>query len=65
VLQRVKDPERFLAELERPVGTKLRAVTEDDIAADGASFMAFASMMGVRPPTPNDGEGGDAALPSS
>ena len=66
ILQRVKDPERFKADLEMPLsGPRLRVVTEDDIEADGASFMAFASAMGVKPPTPNaDGEG-STALPSS
>jgi hypothetical protein len=64
-VQRVKDPDRFKAELETPTGPRLRAVTEEDIADDGAAFMAFASMMGVKPPTTNADEGAPAALPSS
>jgi hypothetical protein len=52
VTQRVKDPERFLADLERPLdGGARTTVTEQDLNEDGSSFMAFAAMMGVKPPT--------------
>lgn len=66
VVQRVKDPERFKATLADPfVGRRLKAVTEDDIEADGASFMAFAAAMGVKPPPPKADEEPPLALPSS
>ena len=65
IVQRVKDPERFKAELDGPLPGRAREVTERDIEADGASFMAFASMMGVAPPKANADEGAPAALPSS
>lgn len=52
-MQRVKDVERFLADLERPVpgieGAGAR-VTEADLEQDAASFVAFAQAFGVRPP---------------
>jgi len=66
IVQRVKDPERFKAELESPGGKpSYREVTEDDIEADAQSFMAFASMMGVKPPAPKADEEAPVALPSS
>ena len=66
VVQRVKDPERFVATLGDPfTGPRLRAVTEDDIRADEASFLAFAGMMGVKPPKPKPDERALSALPSS
>jgi hypothetical protein len=65
-VQRVKDPERFKAELESPSGRpSYREVTEGDIEADGQAFMAFASMMGVTPPTPKADADTDADVPSS
>jgi hypothetical protein len=51
VTQRVKHPEQFLAELERPLGGgRGTTVTERDLEEDGSSFMAFAAMMGVKAP---------------
>jgi len=62
----VKDPDRFKAELDMPLaGPRLRAVTEEDIEADGQSFMAFATAFGIKPPAPNADEGVLTALPSS
>jgi hypothetical protein len=43
----------------------VREVTEHDIEKDGQAFMAFASMMGLKPPTVNADVEGSAALPSS
>lgn len=53
VTQRVKDVERFLADLERPLpGTPVGSeVTEQDLERDAESFMAFASAMGIKPPS--------------
>jgi hypothetical protein len=66
IVQRVKDPERFKAELETPSGRpSYREVTEQDIEGDGQAFMAFASMMGVKPPAPNADGDASAALQSS
>ena len=48
--QRVRDPEEFERELARPIGAK---VAEVDLETDARSFMAFASAMGVRVPTPS------------
>jgi hypothetical protein len=51
-INRVRDQERFEHQLNAiPVGA---TVTEEDIKAEGESFMAFAAVMGVKPP------GGDA-----
>jgi hypothetical protein len=51
VTQRVKDPERFVADLDRPLsGGGPTTVTERDLEEDGSSFMAFAAMMGVKTP---------------
>lgn len=49
-VQRVKDPERFETQLAAPlkVGPE---VSERELEADGASFMAFAAAMGVAAPT--------------
>ena len=63
VLQRVKDPERFKAELERPVAGQ--PVTKEELDADGTSFMAFASAMGLKPPAANPDDEAPVALPSS
>ena len=65
VSQRVKDPERFIADLDRPLDGTVRSsvVTERDIEEDGASFMAFASAFGVKPPVADAGT--PTALPSA
>ena len=65
VVQRVKDPERFKADLETGGKPSYRTVTEEDIEGDGRAFMAFASMMGVKPPAPNADAEAPVALPSS
>lgn len=64
-LQRVKDPERFLRDLEAPLSGSARTVTQDDLEADGAAFMAFAKAFGVKPPAPVGDETATAALPSA
>lgn len=51
-MQRVKDLERFLADLERPAGGGV-VVTDRELEQDAASFMAFASAFGVKPPKAN------------
>lgn len=48
-IQRVKDPDRFNFELERPPPGHTQVVTEGDLEQDGASFMAFAAAMGAAP----------------
>ena len=51
VIQRVKEPERFVAELERPLGgTEASTPTERELEADAQNFMAFATAFGVTPP---------------
>jgi hypothetical protein len=54
VTQRVQDAERFVAELGRPLpGERVgAAVSESELQQDGESFMAFASVFGVKPPSP-------------
>lgn len=60
VIQRVKDPEHFEAELNAPLGTPAyQVVSEAELEADGRAFMAFATSMGVKPPA-----NGARALPS-
>jgi len=49
-MERVKDPERFLAELERPLGGTIRKPSQAEQDAEGDSFMAFAAAFGVKPP---------------
>jgi hypothetical protein len=36
-------------------------VTEADLDADADSFMAFASVLGIKPPSPSAGDTGDVA----
>lgn len=57
-MQRVENPKLFDEELERPLGKTPPPVTQVDLEEDEQSFLAFASVMGVRPPTPQ-------ALPST
>lgn len=55
-MQRVKDVERFLRDLEKPLPGVVAAgaeVTERELEADAQSFMAFASAFGVKPPKAN------------
>lgn len=54
-MQRVKDPERFVDELMRPLGPIAGSpVTEEELERDSQSFMAFAAAMGVKPPSPGE-----------
>ena len=47
MIQRVKDPNEFLAELERPLGTTaVTHPTEMELEADAKSFTAFMAAMG-------------------
>jgi hypothetical protein len=48
VVQRVKDPEEFRAELDRPLPGQ--AVSAADLDRDADSFMAFAAAFGATPP---------------
>ena len=47
-VQRVKDPERWVHDLEQP--PRGMVVTDVDLDHDASSFLAFASAMGVKPP---------------
>lgn len=53
-IQRVKDEDRFLHDLERPMpGVPGGAeVTEEELKRDEENFMAFAAAMGIKPPSP-------------
>lgn len=54
-MKHVKDPQRFESDLNAPPRRAVgQPVTEEDLAADGESFMAFASAFGIKPP-PIDG----------
>ena len=55
VISRVRDAERFLRELERPMAVAGRRVTKEDLDADGESFVAFAQAFGVAPPAQSPG----------
>lgn len=48
-VQRMKDVEAFDRELYKPLGG---VVTDDDLAEDESSFVAFASAFGVKSPSP-------------
>jgi hypothetical protein len=55
MIQRVKDPERFVRELERPLGgTAVTHPTESELEQEGRDFMAFAAALGVQPPKPKE-----------
>ena len=65
-VQRVKDPDRFVIELEDPLdGSRRREVTEADLAEDGASFLAFTAALGVSPRLPKPAPPADGDVPSS
>jgi len=50
-MNHVKDAERFLRDLERPMpGVAGAVVTDADLDQDAQSFMAFASAFGIKPP---------------
>jgi len=49
-MHRVRDTDRFVYQLNRPpIGA---VVTEEDLAADGDSFVAFAAAFGIKPRSP-------------
>jgi hypothetical protein len=50
ICERVKDPEGFVRELERPLDGAARTPSQAEMDDEGAGFMAFASMMGIQPP---------------
>jgi hypothetical protein len=57
VIQRVKDADRFQAELDLPLGGRKSAgaaVTDAELQRDAESFMAFASVMGITPPSESE-----------
>lgn len=67
-MQRVKDLEKFLAELERPLAQgpeKRTVVTDADLERDGQSFLAFASAFGVRPPRAGSPTEEESVVPSA
>ena len=51
VTQRVKDPERFVAELERPLGRR-EAVTDHDLERDAGASWPSPRRWGCKPPSP-------------
>ena len=55
-MERVKDPEKFLADLERPFGGTAKTPTAREMDDEGAGFLAFASAFGIVPPSPSPGE---------
>lgn len=70
-VQRVKDVEHFQYDLEKPFPLPMEAfvaagslVTEAELDADAASFMAFAGAFGVAPPAARPPSGGDGRVPS-
>jgi len=50
ICERVKDPEGFVRELERPLGGNARTPSQAEMDDEGASFVAFASAFGITPP---------------
>jgi len=67
-MQRVRDVDRFLADLERPLPQAPgapRVVTERDLEQDAESFMAFAKAFGISPPKPRATANGDAVVTSA
>jgi hypothetical protein len=68
-VQRVKDPEEFRRELERPLvseaGQVGLVVTDAELEQDAQAFMAFASAFGVTPPTSKSQTETPDALPSA
>lgn len=58
-MQRVKEPDKWLKELDLPLeGTDERKVA--DAEEELAQFSQFAEAMGIKPPKPSD-DGGDVA----
>lgn len=67
-MQRVKDVDRFLNDLERPLPVAPgapRVVTERELEQDAENFMAFASAFGVKPPRPRTNGDRDAVVTSA
>ncbi len=50
-LERVKDREKFIYDLTRPLPGQARQVTDEQLAAEGRDFMAFAGALGLAPKT--------------
>ena len=50
ICERVKDPEAFIRELERPLDGGGRKPSQAELDDEGASFVAFASAFGIQPP---------------
>jgi hypothetical protein len=48
-VERVKDPERWLAELTRPLVGGVRHPSPEEVEREGADFLAFAAAFGVTP----------------
>lgn len=55
MIQRVKDVERFEHELERPPAGASEGVSVEDLDEDANSFMAFAEVLGIKPPVATPG----------
>ena len=67
-MQRVKDVDRFLADLERPLATvpgAPRVVTEAELEKDAENFMAFAQAFGIKPPKAGSRNGSNEAVISA
>lgn len=67
-MQRVKDADRFLVDLERPLPQMPGApavVTQADLDKDAESFVAFAKAFGVTPPRPRSPNGSNAVVTSA
>lgn len=56
-VERSKDPERWLAELTRPLDGGARKPSPEELDREGADFMAFAAAFGVTPAAVLPGEG--------
>lgn len=53
LMKRVKDPERLMYDLQKPLpGEASKPVTKEDLEQDGRDFMSFAAAFGVMPPKP-------------
>lgn len=51
MIKRVKDVDRFLYEINKPVAGMGRTATEGQLNEEANAFMAFAAMQGVTAPT--------------
>jgi hypothetical protein len=69
-MQRVKDVDRFMHELERPLPQapgQPKAVTEAELEQDGENFMQFAKAFGIAPPRRRTGasDNQESVVPSA